>query len=735
MPLPEPIYSPKPNTGSNTGALGAKLNDPAFQQKALDKVKATQPKPNDPIETIIVLLAKSTAFIQTNTYKILWGSLTNPPPRAIVKNANTGFFESVKGTTKQTLNKITDFFQSGVFNILDTINGLDLCGILNYLTNPTNNRPKPRPPKPWTNDQIALFYVQDRAAQVQSLIDKYLALPTTLVRSYVGVPTPETQQQAVSGSGAPLGKDNISGTDAQKFNLYNLLQEIKAAFTVGDENAVITAQDATLISQVPGLGGSLNFMDDFIGYVNQYTDYRNINNEDLQTILRKINQVRSVCVTIQILDFKNLVFAALEFLGVDVRAQIQKLSKVLDPTKLLPTIKQISNQVNAFVKIAQKIYNIISQVQFIIKILIVLLKVLKFLVKFFLGNALPAIFLVMGVVATLEKAREAAELAIAKAIKRLEQINSLMSALLALVRYILANAIELLVRLEILIAKLEGCEAMKDSPVLDDLKASYQNLKDIKEQLEAYVANYEGKTSPDNAQFGVYSIRVVDEELTDPTIQNKRRRGIALDANGVLVAQSDLTFATNTSIIIQETKLKLVSQGLVAPQFNTLADPDLAIVLQAAQYLENDDVLSEDFNFDSLANENVDPPDGSDESKGIGLNAFINNLSGGRRLRKRVRTTMDNSATKFKNQVAQDKVDGDKLFNTGNVASVVGTGNETGAAGAGTLTAQQRKNFIRLYKSGNIFSRIIARRKLEEDEKAGGPGRQADPQTGLAKTQ
>ena len=733
MPLPEPIYTPKPNTASNN-ALGAKLSDPAFQQKALDKVKATQPKPNDPIELIIVLLAKTTAFIQSNTYKLLWGSLTNPPPRAIVKNTNTGFFESVKGTTKQSLNKITDFFQSGIFNILDTINGLDLCGILNFLTNPTNNRPRPRPPKPWTPEQIALYYIQDRAAQVQSLIDKYLALPTTLVRSYVGIePKPETQQQAVSGSGAPLGKDNISGKDAQRFNVYNLLQEIKAAFTVGDQNAVITAQDATLLSQVPGLGGSLNFIDDFIGYINQYSDYRNINNEDLQKILAKINQVRSVCVTIQLLDFKSVVFAALEFLGVDVRAQIQKLSKVLDPTKLLPTIKQISNQVNAFVKIAQKIYGIISQVQFIIKILIILLKVLKFLVKFFLGNVLPALFLTMGIIATLETARDAAELAIAKAIKRLEQINSLMSVLLALARYILSNAIELLVRLEVLIAKLEGCEAMKDSPVLDDLKASYQNLKDIKEQLEAYVTNYEGKTSPDNAQFGLYSIRVVDEELTDPTIQNKRRRGIALDANGVLVAQSDLTFATNTSIIIQETKLKLVSQGLVAPQFSTLADPDLSIVLEAAQYLENDDVLSEDFNFDSLTNENIDPPDGSDESKGIGLNAFINNLSGGRRLRKRVRATMEKSAAKFRDQAAQDKVNGDRLFNTGNVASVVGTGNETGASG--TLTAEQRKNYIKLYKSKNIISRSVALKKLEEDEKAGGPGRKADPLTGLAKTQ
>ena len=131
-----------------------------------------------------------------------------------------------------------------------------------------------------------------------------------------------------------------------------------------------------------------------------------------------------------------------------------------------------------------------------------------------------------------------------------------------------------------------------------------------------------------------------------------------------------------------------------------------------------------------MTNENIDPPDGSDESKGIGLNAFINNLSGGRRLRKRVRATMENSATKFKTQAAQDKVDGDRLFNTGNVASVVGTGDEPG-----TLTAEQRKNYIKLYTSGNPISKSVALKKLEEDEKAGGPGRKADPLTGLAKTQ
>lgn len=655
MSLPGPITNPKVNLGP-TGTLQAKLSSPQFQNEALNKAKAVTPKVTDPIEKLILVFVKITSFIKKNTYTILWGAPTSAPPRATVKNPQTGFYETIKGSAKATGLKVTNFLKSGLFNILDTINALDLCGIISYLTDPSNSKPKKRPEKPWTPDQIALYFVQDRAKEVQQLIDKYTALPTSLVRSYATLePTVETQQQAISGSGAPPGEDQIAGKNVQKFNLYNLMQEIKAAFTVGGPDSILTAQDATVISQVPGLGANLNFMDDFIGFTNKYTDYRNIDNADLQQILKKINEVRSVCVTIQRLDFKNLVLFADQLLGGDIRKDIQKLSQVIDPTQLLPTLKQVSQQINAFVKMAQKIFNIVSQVQFIIKILIVLLKVLKFLVKFFLANVLPSIFTTAGMLAVLDKARTDAELFIVRIMKRLEQINGLMAVVLSLVRYILANAIELLNRLNILIAKLEGCEAMKDSPILADLKASYADLKQIKDQLEAYVANYDGKTSPDNTQFGEYSIRVVDEELVDPTIVNKRRRGIALNKNGVLVAQSDLTFATNTSIIIQEVKVKLVSQGLIAPQFNVLSDQDLATVLASVQYLDNDDVLSETFDYTTLLENGigaVDLPDNLDESEGIGLNAFINNLKGGKRLRKRARAQMAANQRKLASDIA-----------------------------------------------------------------------------------
>ena len=251
-----------------------------------------------------------------------------------------------------------------------------------------------------------------------------------------------------------------------------------------------------------------------------------------------------------------------------------------------------------------------------------------------------------------------------------------MSVIVLFIRYLVTNANELLVRLDTILTNLEVCEAVKGSDVLAELQTTRGALVDLRDELLIYLNEYDSKTNPDTAMFGVYDIRIVDEEITDKEITNKRRRGIALAPDGQLVTQSDLTFATNTAIIIEEVKVKLLSLNLVSSQFNLLDSSDLAVIATSMNYLENDTVLGEDFNFDTLLNESKDLPDSADENQGLGLNAFINNLSGGRRLRKRVRTALDNSSTTFKNQVAQEKVNGENLLKTDNIASSVGTGNE-----------------------------------------------------------
>jgi len=678
MPLPGPIYNPTPKvSASPNSTLDAKLSDPAFQQSAISKAVASQPKPKDPIETLILFFTKSTATLQVGVFKILWGTATNPPPKTSVRDPQTGKEKVVQTNIANTGQKISNFFQSGLFNILDTINGLDLCNILSFLTTTTNSKPKKRPEKPWTKEQIALFYVQDKAKLAQDTIDKYLALPTSLVRSYAGIePKIVTPKQAVSGSNTNEKATDLTGTNAQRYNVYSLLQALKDAFTADGKNSIITSEDATLLSQVPGFGNSLNFIDDFIAKINQYTDYRNINNEELQKLLKQINDIRSICVTIQTLDFSSILATVGNFLGVDVRAQIQQLSKVVDPTKLLPTIKQISNQVNGFIKIAQRTFNILTQLQFIIKIAILLTKIFTFIEVFFLSNPLPTLFTTAGVQASFSKAREAATNGKNQVIRRLQQVNSLLSVLISFVRYLLASATELLSKLEITIRQLEACETTKDSAVILDLKASYADLKQVQEQLATYIAIHDGKTDPDVSTLGDYSIRVVDEELVDTAIVNKRRRGIAVNKNGAIVAQSDLTFATNTSIIIEEVKVKLVSSGLVKSQFSGFAGSDLAVISTSLTYLEDNTALDSNFNFDTLLQDNGESPDSEDESVGLGLNAFINNLKGGKKLRLRSRAAMKSSATAFQTQIAQAKTDGANVITAPSVAA--GVGKETG---------------------------------------------------------
>ena len=679
MPLPEQIYNPKPNLGP-TGTLNAKLSDPAFQQAAINKVKATQPK--DPIETLILFFTKTTATLQVGVYKLLWGVVTNPPVLITEKDPITGKIVIVKNNppSPTAFQKVTNFFQSGVFNILDTINSVDLCNVITFLSNTSNSKPQKRPPKAeWKAPQVVFYGIQDTAKLAQNTIDRYLALPTTLVRNYVGVePQVVTPKQAVTGSGAPQGTDTITGTNVQKYNVYSLSQALKGIFTPTNQNSIITAEDRTLLSQVPGIGGSLNYIDDFIGSINQYTDYRNISNEDLQKLLKQINDVRSVCVTIQTLDFKSVLSTVGNFLGTDVRAEIQKLSKVVDPTQLLTVIKQISDQVNGFVKIAQRTFNILTQLQFIVKLSIIFIKIFTFIEVFFTTNPAPGATLTAGILANFEKAREAATNGKSRVIRRLEQVNGLLSVLISFVRYLLTSAIELLNRLRVLIEKLEACEATKDSPVLLELKASYNNLNQIQEQLLTYIAIYDGKTNPDTTTFGVYSIRVVDEELTDKSIVNKRRRGIAVDSSGAIVTQSDLTFATNTSVIIEETKVKLVSLGLVAPQFSSFNGSDLSVITTSLSFLENDTALNPEFNLNTLLQENPDVPDSTDTNAGTGLNAFINNLPGGRKLRIRTRAVMQEASAKVKSQIDQAKVDGKNAISAPNVSTSVGkeTGNQ-----------------------------------------------------------
>jgi hypothetical protein len=648
------------------------------------------------LEKVITGAAKGLANLQIGINKILWGSANTQPIASAKFDLKTGQVQyTVTSTVPKPPPPKKNILQTGLFNVLDTLNSVDLCNVLTYAYDNINIKKKPRPPQEtWTPAQRAFYGLQDQAFTVQVLIDKYTAYPNILVASYLnsGI-QPITNKEAVDTFGAPQNSSDISGTSVEKLLLFNLILAIKDVFQREADSALnklFTPEERAIISVVPGLAVNLNLLDDFLGSIDKYIDYREISNADLIKLQKKIVQVRAICVTIQTLNIKSGLALVGNIVGVDIRAQFQRLSQFMNPADIAKVVRQVVGAVRSFIRIATKVQNVLKQAQFIIKIALLVIKVFRFVKSFLLANPLPSLFTTAGIQTAFDQARQFANDTTVGLVKLLKEVNALLSVVLIFVRYLLANANELLRRLEILLLSLEACDAMKDSDIIKELKDSIDELRVLRDQLATYVTQYDSKTSKDKAYLGKYEIKVVEEEVTERSVTNKRRRGIALDDKGFIVTQSDLTFATNTAIIIEEVKIKLISAGLIQPSLATLDGTDLAVVSTSLDYLDSNDVLSENFNLD--ISENLDTPDNEDETKGTGLNAFINKLPGGRRLRKRTRASLDAASEKLGSQISgEGQLASSALNFAGNTASSVGTGNEPGEAAQKTENPRQKR--------------------------------------------
>lgn len=613
------------------------------------------------LEKIIIGASRAVGKSQVAINKILWGKGNTQPIQTVKYNAASGSLAYTTTPTKATPPKAGNLIESGLFNALDALNSVDICNVITYVTTNINVKKKPRDPKEkWSQREKLLYGIQDTAGEIVIQIDKYTAYPNTLIGSYAGVGSnPISTEKAVNQSGAPAGSPDISGTSVKKYNMYNLLQNIKDTVQFGLQTTA-EAQDTVgdvnqLAKIVPGLGNNLNYIQDFLGTLNKYSDYRNISSDDLRKLENKIAQVRSICVTIQNLNFKNTTALVGNFIGGDIRKQIQDLTKFMDPTKIVPTVKQINAALKSFISIANKIQGTIKTAQFVIKLMILFVKIFKFLIAFFIANPLPNLFTTSGVQSALDKARSTAENQTDSITRFLKEINALFAVILLFIRYLLANANELLSRVTILLASLEGCQAMKDpangnalSDVVDELKTTVTQLEALRDNLADYIIAVDSKTNADSSVFGKYTIKVVDEEITDRSIKNKRRRGIALDINGSFVLQSDLTFATDNTIIINEVRLKLVAAGLIQAGVGGI---DLAVLTESLSYLDNEDLNQSDL---SMSETELDNPDNEDEDSGLGLNAFINKLKGGKRLRRRVRSAMATQKRQLAQSIAKE---------------------------------------------------------------------------------
>lgn len=574
--------------------------------------------------------------------KVLWGSaneVTTPPP------------SNLPAPIAAVKQKVGSFIQSGLFNALDALNSVDLCNILNYLY--TLSIPKKRSETPGKIEQ-ALYDLQDKAALVRESIDKFYAYPTKLLDNLKN-PNPSSPA-TVPGTEPTTDEptdEELAGSAMQKYNLSIVSRYISDIFKVAGNTqalatgAIVEVNSITVgaladpevkaaLSLIPKFNANINALQDYINFADKYADWRAIPNAEFQKILKKVDTVRAVCVTIENFSLGGALDLLQQFTGVDIRSQIAKLNEFIDVKKIVPTLKDIDKALRNFIATCRTIQGYLRIGKGIIKIALVLIKIYKYVAKLISSIPLPLMYATFNVTAKLEDAKEKAKENVSGLEEFLGQLNGLLAIILDVVRYIQQNTEQLLQRIDILLAKLQGCDALKDSSVLDELQKTRQELNKLSEELTAIIKDYDGVTNPDSADYGSYTIRVVEEELADDAIINKRRRGIAIDANGFMVAQSDLTFATNTALIIEETKIKLITLGLISP--DQLGTTDL-VIIEAMGYLGSDNIDMTDISA-------------ADTGGSVGLSTYLKNLPGGAVLRKRVRSKLKATDTAAKKAIA-----------------------------------------------------------------------------------
>jgi len=503
-------------------------------------------------------------------------------------------------------NPITRAIDRGITNILQDVAEVDMCNLLSYAINeiPGGKQFNPNEQPPSDNPfALSKWRLQKAAYDVQKKIDDYYTI-------YGDAKNPDS-----------------------KFGLYNLTKDITEIFNLTN-NPNFPISNPELNKAFPSLSIASNFLTNALSLFNRYTDLRQIPNEELQKIIRTIDQIRVYTIAIQGLNtpasFVNLTDS---ILGGDVQKQIEKINKIITPTKLIPLLKQILKVANNLNSLGTKLISYIVTSQAIIKIAIILIRVYDFLVAFFIALGIPAFFLPSGAqtgfsFTTIEIFEERGK---KKLVKRLGQINILLGAIAGLAQTMIIGIYDIIQKLNLILLNLENC-VNAPSDLKEEIQQTIDNLSSTVNGLQDFLDKYNNAQDSINRTFGEYVIEIVNEEIVDEGISIRRRFGIARDNDGYIVAQSTPTFASLDLIIINEVKLILSSKGLVKTGLNSLSPEDTVTISESLKYLDE-----QDLSLDSVELSTVDLNNLEENEQELGLQSFINNLPGGKALRKRMR--------------------------------------------------------------------------------------------------
>ena len=591
-------------------------------------------------EAGIIQLAKDISKIQSKINILYYGDKTN-------KNKGIKF-----PFKKEKIN--------GILPLLNEINKIDFCNIVAYILNNTKLENQ-------SGSSNTVTLLKSKAKEILPIIDEILLSNVNINTNTISIGDIVIITEDISFSNIVDIKGNVIKYDVndkitiEDNNVLNTLRNNPRSYTKTNNKfkqvliklrnsiQVVSSitDDPDIVSLVPQLTQSNNFIKDFNRKLDKTILSEDIPIKEIQLILSQIRKVRTIlALIVGINSFRDALGAVQTATGLNIAKQEDNLQKLISFDKLIPIIKTIINTVDVANQMGQKILKFIKIILIYIKIQTIILKVLKKIVKLFNKLPLPLAFAMFGIVSTIEGGKTVILKQIDDRLDRLSQLNSVVELVYLTVQNITIKFQYINTQLQILQNNMQVCNQTDNSPIIDELDSSRKRILKTIEDLDKFSSKYDQAINLNQNIFGGFILKIQEEEIVDNGIKYKRRRGIALDSNGILLEQTDLTFATDTNIIIEELKLKLNNKGLIQSTGDTDSGyPDL-------------DELSKDIALDS------DIPDIDDDNEADAeylsiqneLNTMIDTIKGASKLKKRVRQNISKEVNNTKDSIKQGSI-------------------------------------------------------------------------------
>lgn len=502
--------------------------------------------------------------------------------------------------------------KKGIYEKVQAVNEVDICNIINYyLTQAKVDLIK----NPVLKDRLKK--VQEIARTINEEIDKF----TTFTTPNNTARTPEN----VSSTAQENPNDYT-----KKQKIINLLANIR---TIGGE--FFKTIPPELISLVPKLGKAKTAIQDLLAIGSRYGTAADIPNSEIQKIVNTIYDVQNI---LKAVEFLNSAQGVVNLVG--LQKQIQKLQTYINPARIIPSITAIAKTLRNIQQIVMQVLKIVTLTKTIVKIIAALVKAFVFIQQFFKLLALPNMFTVHAVTATLEEAREAVKAKTKEFIELLDKINSLLELVYEFGISLLEIIDGLLKEVTILLVNLQACKQINNDTILDEFKIASESLIGARDTLQSFsqaYANARNNRDRGTVRVGSFTITTIEEEIVDEGKTLKRRRAVAFNDRGLLVLQGDLTFATNTTVLIEELRLKLINQGLAESTDTTIGADEQYALDAATSILQIEELPA----IESVADQDV----GDVQSE---VTSFIDGLKNGVKLRKKVKAKLAEQTKAFK---------------------------------------------------------------------------------------